>query len=212
MKKKIFAEFFGTFFIVFAGTGAIIVNNITGSLTHVGVAIVWGIVVMAMIYTFSHMSDAHFNPAVTISFLFLKELSLSSAIKYIAAQFAGACTASFLLLMIFGNVEKLGTTLPSNSWQQSFVLEVILTFFLVIVILFSAYDKKENSSFAGIAIGGIIVLEAMFVGPICGASMNPARSFAPAIISGNTQYLWVYIVATILGGLLATFIYKVCNK
>jgi aquaporin Z len=208
MKNELYAEFLGTFFIVFVGTGAIIVDTITGSLTHIGVAIVWGIVVMAMIYTFSHISSAHFNPAVTISFLFLKEISLYKAFKYILAQFLGALTASGLLFYLFGNIKALGSTLPSSNWQQSFILEVILTFLLVTVILFSAYNKKANSALAGMIIGGIICLEAMFAGPISGASMNPARSFAPAIISGNTKYLWVYIIATILGGIIATYTYK----
>lgn len=212
MKKKIIAEFLGTFFLVFSGTGAIIVNKLTGSLTHVGVSLVFGLVVMALIYTFGHISGAHLNPAVTISFFVYGDFKIKDTIIYISAQIIGAVAASSVLLFIFGNIASLGATVPSNSWLQAFVLEFILTFLLVMVIMGSAVHGKAIKSFAGIAIGATVALEAMFGGPITGASMNPARSIGPALVSGNLNGLWIYIVATILGGLGATIIYKYIHE
>ena len=208
LKKKLIAEFIGTYFLVFAGTGAVVINDITQSLTHVGIAITFGLVVMALIYTFGHISGAHFNPAVTIGFLVRGDISLKESLFYMVTQMLAAIFASMTLLFMFGNVAHLGATLPRFSWQQSFVLEFILTFILMMVILGSAVHGKAVKSFAGLAIGGTVGLMAMFAGPICGASMNPARSFGPAIVSGTTEHLWIYLVATVLGAVVASFLYK----
>ncbi|PWU00989.1 MAG: aquaporin [Bacteroidetes bacterium] len=212
MKKKLISEFLGTYFLVFAGTGAVVIDQITKSLTHVGVALTFGLVVMALIFTFGHLSGAHFNPAVTIGFLIHGDIKKKEAISYIIIQILAGIAASATLLSLFGNVASIGATLPRGSWQQSFVLEFILTFFLMMVIFGSAVHEKAVKEFAGIAIGATVGLEAMFAGPICGASMNPARSIGPAIVSGNTQCLWIYIVATILGASLAAVIYKIIHE
>lgn len=206
LKKALIGEFLGTYFLVFMGTGAVIVDNLTGQLTHVGVALVFGLVVMVGIYAFGHISKAHFNPAVTIAFLMMKDISPKQAVSFVITQITAAISASFSLRILFSDSAGLGETLPSGSWLQSFALEFILTFFLMAVILYTAH-KKANPAFAGIAIGATIALEAMFGGPISGASMNPARSIGPALVSGHLQYLWVYVIATILGTTLATGLY-----
>jgi aquaporin Z len=212
MRKKLISEFLGTYFLVFAGTGAVVIDQITKSLTHVGVALTFGLVVMALIFTFGHLSGAHFNPAVTIGFFIHGDINKKEAFYYIGIQILAGIAASTTLLSLFGNVASLGATLPRGSWQQSFVLEFILTFFLMMVIFCSAVHGKAVKGFAGIAIGATVGLEAMFAGPICGASMNPARSIGPAIVSGNTHCLWVYIVATILGASCAAMIYKLLHE
>lgn len=210
--KKWIAEFIGTFFLVFAGTGAVIVDTSTHSLTHVGVAITFGLVVMTMIYAFGHVSGAHFNPAVTLAFYFLKQINMKDALTYIFIQCLSAYTASLTLYFMFGNIGSLGATLPSGSWIQSAVMELILTFVLMMVILTSAVHDKASKPFAGIAIGGTVALEAMFGGPVSGASMNPARSIGPALASGNVGFLWIYIVFTIIGALAASAIYKLIQE
>jgi len=205
MKSKIFlAELFGTFALVFAGTGAVVINQVSqGAVSHAGIAVTFGLIVMAMIYTFGDVSGAHLNPAVTIAFCAARRMPFSQAPLYIGAQLVGAFLASGLLKVLFPTNEKLGATLPAGSWQQSFILEVMLTFILMLVILSVSTGAKEKGITAGIAIGGVIMLEAMFAGPICGASMNPVRSLAPAICSGHMEYLWVYLAAPTLGALLA---------
>jgi aquaporin Z len=163
---------------------------------------------MAMIYTFGHISGAHFNPAVTSALWLHGSLSSREAISYILTQVTAALLASTTLLSLFGNVSQLGTTVPRNSWQQSFVLEFILTFILMLVIFGSAVHGKAAKSFAGLAIGATVGFEVLIAGPISGASMNPARSIGPALISGTINNLWVYIVATLLGALASAIIYK----
>lgn len=212
MQRKLLAEFIGTYFLVFAGTGAVVVNELTGSLTHVGIAMTFGLVVAALIYAFGHVSGAHFNPAVTIAFWVRGDMRPREVLPYILTQFAGALAASLTLLLMFGDVAHLGATLPRYSWQQSFVFELILTFGLMIVILGSAVHGKAIKSFAGIAIGATVGLEAMFAGPICGASMNPARSLAPAVVSGTLEHLWIYLVATVIGAVAATLVYKLIHE
>jgi aquaporin Z len=201
--KKLFAEFLGTLGMVFAGTGAIIVNEQTGALGHAGIAITFGLIVLAMIYCFGDISGAHMNPAVTIGFAAAGRSEWRTVPSYIGAQLAGAFAASGLLKFLFPASAHLGATLPSGSAMQSFVLEVVLTFFLMLVVLSVSTGAKEKGITAGIAIGAIIALEAMFAGPICGASMNPARSLAPALVSGHLEHLWLYLAAPILGALLA---------
>jgi aquaporin Z len=201
--KKPLSEFLGTFFLVFAGTGAIVIDRETGgSISHGGIALVFGLVVMAMIYAFGDVSGAHLNPAVTLGFGVAGRFPWREVPGYVMAQLAGAFAASALLKFLFPGNATLGATLPAGSVSQSFVLEVILTAMLMLVILSVSTGAKEKGITAGIAIGAVVCLAAMFAGPICGASMNPARSLAPAIVSGNPQHLWLYPVATCLGALI----------
>ncbi|WP_435263143.1 MIP family channel protein [Tenacibaculum sp. nBUS_03] len=203
--KKYISELIGTFSLVFCGTGAMTVNEITGGadLTHVGVAITWGLIVMAMIYAFGEISGAHFNPAVTIAFAYAKKFSWKEVPKYILAQLLGALLASVILWVIFPDSEYYGATIPVLEPWRAFVLELLLTFFLMLTIINVSTGSKEVGVMAGIAIGGVVLLEAMFAEPMTKASMNPARSIAPAIVSGHIDHLWLYILAPILGALLA---------
>jgi aquaporin NIP len=201
--KKYLAEAIGTFALVFAGTGAIIINDAQGAITHVGIALTFGLVILAMIYTFGDISGAHFNPAVTLGFLMAGRFSAAQVLPYIASQCAGAFAASGLLRVLFPNHTMLGTTMPAGTPIQSFVLEIVLTFFLMLVILNVSTGAKEKGITAGIAVGATIALDALFGGPISGASMNPARSLAPAIITNHLQNLWVYLAAPIIGSFLA---------
>jgi aquaporin NIP len=202
--KRLLAEFLGTFTLIFAGTGAIVINHETGGVIgHAGIAMVFGLVVMAMIYTFGDISGSHLNPAVTLGFTAAKRFPAKDVPGYLGAQLGGAFAASGLLKVLFPTDATLGATLPAGSVAQSFVLEVVLTAILMLVILSVSTGSKEKGITAGIAIGAVVGLEAMFAGPICGASMNPARSLAPAIVSGNFQHLWLYPAATILGAIIA---------
>lgn len=181
-----------------------VINTVTdGDVTHVGIGLTFGLIVMSMIYSIGDISGAHMNPAVTIAFFVSKRFSLGKVFPYIIAQCIGAILASALLRFLFSNVGNLGATLPAYATSQSFILEVILTFFLMFVILNVSTGAKEKGIMAGAAIGSVVALEAIFAGPITGASMNPARSLAPAIVSGNVTDLWVYLVAPVLGAVLA---------
>lgn len=202
--KNYIAEFIGTFAMVFCGTGAMAINEVTGGdVTHVGIGITWGLIVMAMIYAFGEISGAHFNPAVSIAFAYAKKFSWKEVPTYIFFQIAGAFAASLLLMWLFPKSELLGATIPSVDVWRAFVLELILTFFLMVVIINVSTGSKEVGMMAGIAIGGVVLLEALFAGPITNASMNPARSLAPNIVSGNIEGIWLYILAPIIGALLA---------
>ncbi|MDA7503377.1 MIP family channel protein [Planctomicrobium sp.] len=202
--KKYLAEVIGTFALVFAGTGAIVANQVSnGAVTHVGIAITFGLIVLAMIYTVGDISGAHLNPAVTLAFWYGKRFPIQQVAPYIVAQLIGACLASGLLRILFWEQQNLGMSLPNDTWWQSFVFEFILTFILMYVILNVSTGAKEKGITAGIAVGSTVGLEAMFAGPICGASMNPARSIAPALFSGHIEHLWLYVVATILGAMCA---------
>ncbi|MFN7561468.1 MAG: MIP/aquaporin family protein [Prosthecobacter sp.] len=202
--NKLLSELLGTFILVFAGTGAIVINDISGGVIgHAGIALTFGLVVMAMIYTFGDVSGAHLNPAVTLGFAVAGRFEWKNIPGYVLAQIIGALAASGVLHLLFPAHEKLGATLPSGSAMQSFVLELILTAILMLAILRISTGAKEKGITAGIAIGGIIALEAMFAGPICGASMNPARSLAPALVSGHLEHLWIYLTATVLGAFVA---------
>jgi aquaporin NIP len=204
MRARLFSETIGTFALVFAGTGAIVINQTSGgAITHPGIALTFGLIVLAMIYTFGDVSGAHFNPAVTAAFAAAGRFPWRNVPGYIGAQLAGAFLASAVLRVLFPESQTLGATLPAGSALQSWTLEVILTLLLMIVILSVSTGAKEKGITAGIAIGAVIALEAMFAGPICGASMNPARSLSPAIVSGQVQHLWVYLSAPVLGALLA---------
>jgi aquaporin NIP len=198
------AEAFGTFCLVFAGTGAIVIDEVSGgAITHVGVAMTFGLVVLAMIYAVGDISGAHLNPAVTIGFVAAGRLNPKRAIPYVAAQLVGALAASYLLRLLFPNNKMLGATLPTGSPLQSLILETVLTAILMLVILSVSTGAQEKGITAGIAVGAVIALEAMFAGPICGASMNPARSLAPAIASGHLEHVWIYLAGPIAGALLA---------
>ena len=202
--KNYISEFIGTFAMIFCGTGAMTINEITGGdVTHVGIGITWGLIVMAMIYAFGEISGAHFNPAVSIAFAYAKKFSWKEVPKYIFFQVAGAFAASLLLMWLFPKSELLGATIPSVDVWRAFVLELILTFFLMVVIINVSTGSKEVGMMAGIAIGSVVLLEALFAGPITNASMNPARSLAPNIVSGNIKGLWLYILAPIIGAILA---------
>lgn len=207
--QKYLAEVIGTFALVFCGTGAIVIDQQSGgAVTHVGVAITFGLIVLAMIYTFGEISGAHLNPAVTLGFCALRLFPIKEVMPYIGSQVAGAFFASGLLRFLFPNSQNLGATLPKGSDIQSFVLEVVLTFLLMLVIIRVSQGAKETGWFAGITIGAVVGLEAMFAGPVCGASMNPARSLAPAVVSGNISQVWIYLIAPITGALLASMIGK----
>jgi len=211
--KRSIAEIIGTFALVFCGTGAIVIDKETGgAVTHVGVALTFGLIVMAMIYGLGEISGAHMNPAVSIAFTLAGRLPLNAVGFYIFSQLTGALLASLTLRVLFPSDALLGTTLPAGETLQSFVLETILTFFLMLVIMGVSAGAKEQGLYAGIAIGSVVLLEAMFAGPICGASMNPARSLAPALISGHLEHLWIYLTAPIVGAAAAIPIWKYLNS
>lgn len=202
--KRLLSEFLGTFFLVFAGTGAIVINQATGgAIGHAGIAMVFGLVVLAMIHAFGDVSGAHLNPAVTLGFAAAGRFPWKDTGPYLISQIAGAFAASALLRVLFPASPTLGATLPAGSVMQSFALEVVLTAALMLVILSVSTGAKEKGITAGIAIGAVVGLEAMFAGPICGASMNPARSLAPAIVGGHLEHLWLYPASTVLGALIA---------
>jgi len=204
MTRKIISEAFGTFCLVFAGTAAIVVNEITsGTITHVGISLTFGLIVMAMIYSIGEISGAHINPAVTLAFVIAHRFPIKQVVPYISAQLAGAIAASIVVRFLFQESSTLGRTMPSGSQAQSFVLEILLSLILMFVILMVSTGAKENSMIAGIAVGSTVALEALIAGPISGASMNPARSIAPALISMHLQHSWIYLTAPIIGMALA---------
>ncbi len=198
--RKLAAEAFGTFALVFAGTGAIVINDVSGgTVSHVGIALTFGLIVLAMIYALGDISGCHLNPAVTLGFFFARRFAGRWVAPYIASQLFGALLASAALRLMFPAHATLGATMPAGDALQSFVLEFILTLILMFVILSVSVGAKEKGILAGVAIGAVIALEALFAGPISGASMNPARSLAPAIVSLRFESLWIYLAAPILG-------------
>jgi aquaporin NIP len=203
--KKYLSEFIGTFSMIFCGCGAMVINDFTGGIiTHPGVAITWGLIVMSMIYAFGDVSGAHFNPAVTLGFAVAKKFKWIEVPKYVIAQLFGALTASYVLLFLFPESD-LGATIPTIEPLKVFIIELLLSFFLMLVIINVSTGSKEIGPVAGIAIGSVVLLEAMFAGPLTKASMNPIRSLAPALASGNFSHLWIYLTAPFAGMLLAVF-------
>lgn len=207
---KYLAEAVGSYCLVFAGTGAIIVNTIThGGVTPVGVSLVFGLVVLAMVYTVGHISGAHLNPAVTLGFYAAGRLAVAEVPAYILAQLIGAVSASATLkLMFWGNPGGLGLSVPTGPWPQAFLMELILTAMLMLVIMGVATDHRAEGTMAGVAIGATICFEALLGGPVSGASMNPARSFGPALLSLDFTNHWIYWLAPILGSTTGVWAYQ----
>ncbi|GAB6907924.1 Major intrinsic protein [Desulfosarcina cetonica] len=202
--NRYIAEGIGTFALVFTGCGAIIVNDTyNGMLGHVGVSLSFGLVVMAMIYSVGNISGAHINPAVTLGFLFAGRLERKVVLPYISSQVLGAVLAAIVLRLLLPGHETLGATIPTISMVRSFLIEVLLSFLLMFVILNVSTGHMEKGIMAGVAVGGIVALEALMGGPMTGASMNPARSLGPALISGKLNHIWIYVVAPIVGTFLA---------
>jgi aquaporin NIP len=202
------AELIGTFALVFAGAGAVMVDAKTAALGHVGVAITFGLVIMVMIYAVGHVSGAHFNPAVSLAFAITRHFPWPRVALYWLAQLGGALLAAALLRASLGNLAHVGATLPAGSDGQSFVWEIVLTAFLMFVIMAVATDTRAVGEAAAIAVGGTVGLDAMFGGPISGASMNPARSAGPAIVSGDLRALWLYLVGPIVGAMVGAVAYQ----
>lgn len=204
MPQKTAAELLGTFALVFAGTAAITVNDLSaGAVTHIGVSMTFGLVVAAMIYSLGGISGAHLNPAVTIGFWLSRRMAFSAVPAYIAAQCAGAILASLAVKTLFPEHPTIGATIPAGAYSQSFMLELIMSFILMFVILSVSTGEKEKGIMAGAAIGSVVAFEAMLGGPVSGASMNPARSLGPALISWHVQGLWIYFIAPVSGAALA---------
>jgi aquaporin Z len=201
--RQLAAEAFGAFALVFAGTGAIVVNDTYGAVSHVGVALTFGLAVLALVYALGDVSGAHLNPAVTLGFLAAGRFPARRAAPYVLSQCAGALAASGLLWLLFPGHPTLGATRPAGPAAQSFVLEAVMTLLLMFVVLGVSTGAKEKGLMAGVAVGAVIGLAALFAGPACGASMNPARSLAPAVVSGRLDSLWVYLTAPVLGAGLA---------
>jgi aquaporin NIP len=209
LPQRLAAEFIGTFTLVFAGPGAVVISaHQGGAIAHEGVAATFGLVIMVLIYSLGHISGAHFNPAVTLAFALARHFRGVDVGPYWLAQCGGAIVGALALRALFGNIADLGATLPAGSESQSFFLEVILTFILMFVITAVATDTRAVGQAAAIAIGATVGLEAMFAGPISGASMNPARSLGPALASENLSSLWLYLVATPIGAVLGAFTYQ----
>ncbi|CAL0334699.1 unnamed protein product [Lupinus luteus] len=207
--QKFLAEVLGTYFMIFAGCGAVVVNlDNEKVVTHPGISLVWGLVVMVLAYTLGHISGAHFNPAVTIAHASIKRFPFKEVAPYIVAQMIGSLLASGTLRLVFnGRENQFVGTLPGGSDLQAFVIEFIITFYLMFVISGVATDNRAIGELAGLAVGSTVCLNVMFAGPITGASMNPARSLGPAIIHNEYKGIWIYIVAPLLGAVAGTWVY-----
>jgi aquaporin Z len=207
--KKYLSEFIGTFILLFAGTGVVVVNQqMGGVVTLPGIAACWGLIIIATVYAFGDVSGNHINPAVTIAFAADKRFEWREVPFYLLSQLLGALAASISLRYLFPENPTLGLTQPSGSWLQSFILEVIMTFILLMVILRVSTGAKEKGITAGIVIGATVWFLVLFGGPVSGTSLNPTRSLAPAIVTGNFNHLWIYLTAPFAGALLAVLIHR----
>ncbi len=209
LARRVAAETVGTYALVTAGCGAIVVQHLTGSLSHLGVALTFGLIVMVMISATGHLSGAHFNPAVTLAFAFTRHFPWSDVLPYVVGQCVGAIAAALTLRALFGPVAALGATLPAGPAMQSFGLEILLTAVLMFVIMAVATDTRAVGHLAALAIGATVALDALWGGPISGASMNPARSLGPALIAGVWNDQWLYALGPILGAILGALIYQI---
>lgn len=201
--RALLAEALGTFALVLFGTGAIVVDAQTGALGHVGVSLVFGLVVLALVQAFGDASGAHLNPAVTAAFVAAGRFPLRHLCGYVLAQLAGAVLASLLVRAAYPLDATLGATLPRAGLVRAFTCEVVLTWFLMLVVLAVSHGAKERGMFAALTIGAVVALEALVGGPISGASMNPARSFGPALVAGRLEHSWLYTLAPLVGAMLA---------
>ncbi|CAH9096016.1 unnamed protein product [Cuscuta epithymum] len=207
--QKVIAETIGTYFLIFIGCGSVAVDKIYGSLTFPGVSVAWGMVIMVMVYSVGHISGAHFNPAVTITFALFRQFPWKQVPMYILAQLVGSILASGTLYVLLGvKSEAFFGTLPAGSDIQSFIIEFIMSFLLMFVISGVATDNRAIGELAGIAIGMTILISVLVAGPISGASMNPARSLGPAIVMHKYKSIWVYIVGPIMGTTAGGFTYN----
>lgn len=207
------SEFIGTFFLVFVATGVVIVNQVSGgAITHTGIAITTGLVVMAIVYAIGDVSGAHINPAVTVGFWLAGRFPGSRVVQYILSQCLGALLASLLLAFLFPELVSLTVTLPSGSILQSFVLEIIITLFLMFVILSVSTGSMEKGIMAGSAIGAVVGLSVLWAGPVTGASMNPARSIAPALVSLDFSSLWIYVTGPVIGAAISVIAFRIVHK
>ncbi len=211
--KKYLSECIGTFILLFVGTGSVIVDQQTHALGLAGIATVWGLVIIALIYAFGDISGTHINPAVTVAFAVDKRFEWKEVPAYLGSQLLGAFLASGLLHFLFPDNKTLGITQPLPGGEmQSFILEVVMTFILMMIILRVSTGAKEKGITAGIVIGATVWLLVLFGGPISGTSLNPTRSIAPAIISGNFQNLWIYLTAPFAGALLGVAVHRVLHN
>lgn len=213
MRARLLAEGIGTFMLVFAGTGAIVVDAASGGVIgHLGVAITFGLVVMAAIYSFGDLSGAHINPAVTLGFWLAGRFRAARVLPYMGAQCLGALAASALLAVLFPAARDLGATVPAAGAAQAFAMEVVLSFILMLVIIRTATGSRETGLMAGAAIGATVGLEALFAGPVSGASMNPARSLGPALVGAGVEHLWIYLLAPPAGMAFAVLAQRLLDR
>ena len=206
------AELVGTYALVTAGCGAIMVNATAGELTHVGVALTFGLIITVMVAAVGHISGAHFNPAVTLAFALTRHFPIREVLAYVGAQLLGAVAGALTLQTLFGSVANLGATLPAGSALQALGLEILLSAVLMFVIIAVATDTRAAGQLAALAIGATVALDALWGGPISGASMNPARSFGPALVAGIWRDQWVYWIGPIVGAALGAVIYQLLRK
>jgi aquaporin NIP len=217
LTRRCFAELVGTFILITGGCGSVLVNQATatasqpGVVTLVGVALVWGLLVMALASAFGDLSGCHINPAVTVGFAVARRFPWKEVVPYLASQVVGAFAAILFLKLLFPTSTTLAATAPDGDPWRSFALEVFLTWFLMLAILGVSTGAKEKGITAALVVGGVIALEVLFAGPISGASMNPARSLAPAVVSGKVDFVWLYLLAPTLGALLAVPTYQLLN-